>query len=89
MIPLVLIGSLFGTLIASVLPEIILTFLLILLLLYLLYDSINKSCKLWKKETKEKENQAKIESASAYKAKEVELKDQKADQEKPANKDEV
>ena len=54
MIPLVLVGALFGTVIASVLPDAVLTILLICLLCYLLFDSCKKSIKMWKAETKKK-----------------------------------
>lgn len=51
MLPLVLFGSFFGTIISSIIPEAVLTMILIVLLVYLTYDSLSKAVGLWKKET--------------------------------------
>ena len=51
MLPLVLVGSFVGVMVANILPEAVLTIILAILLFYLTYDSLSKAIGLWKKET--------------------------------------
>lgn len=51
MLPLVLVGSFIGVILANILPEAVLTIIMALLLVYLTYDSLSKAIGLWKKET--------------------------------------
>jgi uncharacterized membrane protein YfcA len=51
MVPMVIFGSFFGTIVSSVLPEAILTIIIGLLMIYLTYDSLEKAITMWKKET--------------------------------------
>jgi uncharacterized membrane protein YfcA len=51
MIPLVLVGSLVGSFVSLLLPDVVLTILLVLLLIYTCFDSFKKAFKLFKKET--------------------------------------
>jgi len=52
MVPLVIFGSFFGTIVSSILPDAVLTIIIAILMVYLTYDSFNKAIILWKKETK-------------------------------------
>jgi uncharacterized membrane protein YfcA len=52
MIPLVIFGSFFGTIISSILPDAVLTIIIALLMVYLTWDSATKAVGMWKKETK-------------------------------------
>ena len=60
MIPLVLIGSLSGSLISIILPEAVLTIILVVLLAYLFVDSLLKGVRLWKSETVAKQQSKKV-----------------------------
>jgi len=52
MVPLVIFGSFFGTIVSSVLPDAVLTIIIAILMVYLTWDSFNKAFILWRKETK-------------------------------------
>jgi len=51
MVPLVIFGSFFGTIVSSVLPDAVLTIIIGILMIYLTYDSLGKAMIMWKKET--------------------------------------
>lgn len=51
MVPLVIFGSFFGTIISSVLPDAVLTIIIAILLVYLVYDSFSKAISMHNKET--------------------------------------
>ena len=51
MVPLVIFGSFFGTIISSVLPDAVLTIIIAILLVYLVYDSFSKAISMYNKET--------------------------------------
>jgi uncharacterized membrane protein YfcA len=51
MVPLVLFGSFFGTIVSNILPDAVLTIILGLLMIYLTWESFDKAVSLWKKET--------------------------------------
>jgi uncharacterized membrane protein YfcA len=52
MVPLVIFGSFFGTIVSSVLPDAVLTIIIAILMVYLTWDSFSKAFILWRKETK-------------------------------------
>ena len=54
MVPLVIFGSFFGTIVSSILPDAVLTVIIAILMVYLTWDSFNKAVILWQKETKAK-----------------------------------
>jgi uncharacterized membrane protein YfcA len=54
MVPLVIFGSFFGTIVSTVLPDAVLTIIIAILMIYLTYDSFSKAFNLWGKETKAK-----------------------------------
>jgi uncharacterized membrane protein YfcA len=54
MVPLVIFGSFFGTIVSTVLPDAVLTIIIAFLMIYLTYDSFSKAFSLWGKETKAK-----------------------------------
>jgi uncharacterized membrane protein YfcA len=51
MVPLVIFGSFFGTIISSVLPDAVLTIVIAILLVYLVFDSFSKAITMYNKET--------------------------------------
>ena len=51
MLPLVIFGSFFGTIVSSILPDAVLTIFIGILMIYLTYDSLSKAVTMWKKET--------------------------------------
>ena len=51
MVPLVLFGSFFGTIVSNILPDAVLTIILGILMIYLTWESFDKAVALWKKET--------------------------------------
>jgi uncharacterized membrane protein YfcA len=63
MVPLVIFGSFFGTIVSSILPDAVLTVIIGVLMVYLTWDSLTKAVGMWKKETKaiiaKKENEKK------------------------------
>ena len=54
MVPLVIFGSFFGTIVSSILPDAVLTVIIAILMVYLTWDSFSKAVILWRKETKAK-----------------------------------
>lgn len=52
MVPLVIFGSFFGTVVSTVLPDAVLTIIIATLMIYLTIDSFSKAFNLWRKETK-------------------------------------
>jgi len=52
MVPLVIFGSFFGTIISSILPDAVLTIVIGILMIYLTWDSFKKAIILWRKESK-------------------------------------
>lgn len=52
MVPLVIFGSFFGTIVSSILPDAVLTIVIGILMIYLTWDSFKKAIILWRKESK-------------------------------------